>query len=306
MNLRSVDLNLLVILDALLREGGVTGAARRLNLTQPAVSIALSRARALFGDPLLVRSGAGMRPTPVAEALAPRLAEALGGVAGLFERSAFDPATSARRFVLTTSDLAELLLLPGLMADVRASAPQLTLALRSVEGIPLSGTEAREGRIDLTIGGMPKPAGPFEDAVLSDDDFVILARDGHPAFAKPIGVEAFAALPQALVTPQGHASGGPVDDALAGFGLTRFVALSLTRFAALPDLLARCDLVSCVPRALCGLPGFRTLVRAHALPFPSPRYSLRMVWHRRHSADPGHIWLRSLARGTASASQAAL
>ncbi len=300
MNLRRIDLNLLVILDALLREGGVSDAARRLNLTQPAVSVALSRARALFGDPILVRSGGSVRPTPFATSLAPRLADALDGVATLFDPQLFDPAASTRKFLLTTSDLAELLLLPGLMRDLRTAAPRVALTLRSVDGMPLAATEAREGQIDLTIGGMPRPEGPFEDATLFEDDFVIVARAGHPAFAREIDVEAFGALPQALVAPQGRTLSGPIDTALANHGLQRFIALSLTHFSALPEVLVQSDLVACVPCALYALPNFRDRVMAHALPFPSPRYALRMVWHRRHGADPGHLWLRDLVRKSAS------
>lgn len=298
MNLRSLDLNLLVILDALLRDGSVTGAALRLNLTQPAVSIALARARHLFGDPLLVRSGAGMRPTPAAEALAPRLAEALVGVSGLFAARGFDPATATRDFVLSTSDLAEMLLLPGLVARIRAAAPGVNLVLRSVDGVPLSSAEAREGRLDLTIGGMPKPDAPYSDAVLFEDDFVVLARPDHPAFALAPDLEGFAALPQALVSPQGRSPGGPIDAVLGRHGLARRIALTLTHFAALPAVLAQSDLIACVPRALASLPVFSGPVRAHPLPFASPRYAVRMLWHRRHAADPAHLWLRETVRAT--------
>jgi DNA-binding transcriptional LysR family regulator len=296
MNLRSIDLNLLVILDALLREGGVTGAALRLNLTQPAVSIALRRAREVFGDPLLVRSGAGMRPTPVATALAPRLAEALAGVAGLFSARVFDPATSARSFSLATSDLAEILMLPGLLSSLRRAAPGVSLVARSVEAVPLSSPEAREGDLDLTIGGMPVPGRPYLDAVLFEDHFVMLARPGHPALTRPLTVERFAALPQALVSPQGTSPGGPIDAALAGFGLTRHIALSLTRFAALPAVLAQSDLVACVPRALASQPAFAGPSESFPLPFASPGYAMRMLWHPRHDADPAHRWLRMIVQ----------
>jgi DNA-binding transcriptional LysR family regulator len=295
MNLRSIDLNLLVILDALLREGSVTGASARLNLTQPAVSIALRRAREMFGDPLLVRSGARMRPTPAAESLAPRLAEALVGVSALFATRGFDPATANREFVLSASDLAEILLLPDLMGRLRTAAPGVRLVIRSIDSVPVSSPDAREGQIDLTIGGMPKPDAPFEDAELFTDDFVLLARPDHPALARPLTIEAFAALPQAQVSPQGTRPGGPIDSALGGFGLTRHVALALTRFGTLPAVIAQSDLVACVPRALADLPGFTGPVRSHPLPFPSPTYALRMLWHRRHAADPAHRWLRGVA-----------
>ncbi|MBL9048225.1 MAG: LysR family transcriptional regulator [Tabrizicola sp.] len=302
MNLRTVDLNLLVILDALLREGGVTGAALRLNLTQPAVSIALRRAREMFGDPLLVRSGAGMRPTPAALALAPRLAEAMAGVSGLFSARVFDPATSTRSYCVSTSDLAEILMLPGLMSGLRAAAPGVSLVVRSVEAVPLSSPEARDGDLDLTIGGMPVPGKPYLDAVLFQDQFVMLARGGHPALTRPLTVERFAALPQALVSPQGTSPGGPIDTALAGFGLTRHIALSLTRFAALPAVLAQSDLVACVPRALASLPAYTGPAESFPLPFPSPGYTMRMLWHPRHDADPSHRWLRMIAQMAAPAS----
>ncbi|MFM7336558.1 MAG: LysR family transcriptional regulator [Tabrizicola sp.] len=293
--MRGLDLNLLVILDALLREGSVTSASARLNLTQPAVSIALRRAREMFGDPLLVRSGAGMRPTPAAEALAPRLAEALAGVSALFETRSFDPATANRTFILSASDLAEILLLPDLVGRLRTAAPGVRLVIRSVDSVPVTSVDAREGQIDLTMGGMPRPDAPFEDAELFSDHFVLLARPDHPALVRPLTIEAFAALPQAQVSPQGARPGGPIDTALGGFGLSRHIALALTRFGTLPAVLAQSDLVACVPRSLADLPGFAGPVRAHPLPFPSPTYALRMLWHRRHAADPAHRWLRGIA-----------
>ncbi|MGL5012588.1 MAG: LysR family transcriptional regulator [Paracoccaceae bacterium] len=303
MNLRNTDLNLLVIVDALLRDSSVTGAARRLNLTQPAVSIALTRARALFGDPLLVRSGAGMQRTAAAEALAPQITELLAGVASLFAPRAFDAGASKRSFLLATGDLAELLIMPGLVAQIRSQAPDVSLLFRSVDALPVSSVEAREGQLDLTIGGMPAAGAPFEDAVLFDDDFVVLARPDHPALARKLDIESFAALPQALVSPQGRSPGGPIDAALAARGLSRFIALSLTHFAALPAVLANSDLVACVPRALGTLPTFAGPTSAYPLPFPSPRYALRMLWHRRHTSDAAHLWLRGMVATSARSNQ---
>ncbi len=296
MDLRRIDLPLLVALQALLRDGSVTRAAARLHRTQPAVSAALARGRALFGDPLLVRAGARMVLTERARALAPRIDAALAGVAALVEPEGFDPARAERRFLVAANDLSEMLLLPALAAAVAAAGPGLALAVRSSEALPAGGPEGMEGRIDLVYAGVDLPA-PYVVRLLHEEGFVALARPGHPAFAAPPTAEAFAALPQVLVAPRGDGTGGPVDAALARIGLKRRVAVTVTRFAALPRMLAASDLVACVPSRFAALAA--GAAEAHPLPFPSPRFAMRLGWHRRHEADPGHRWLREAALAAA-------
>lgn len=288
MSLRGTDLNLLVILQAILTEGSVSRAAARLNLTQPAASQALSRARALFGDPLLVRDGAAMRPTPRAEALRGELTAALDGVAQLFAPPGFDPATARRAFVIAASDMGELLVLPPLIRRVLAEAPGCTLTIRSVEAQP------PDAAIDLAVIGGAAPEGPFEGLELYEESFVLLCRPDHPLLQGALTPERLAAQPHALVTPRGAGTAGPVDAALARLGLTRRIVLRLTSFASLPPLLAGSDLVAAVPARFAARPEVQALCRSHPLPFDSPRVPLRLVWHSRFAADPGHRWLRGL------------
>mgnify|MGYP002777740547 FL=1 len=301
MDPRRLDIPLLVALQAVLREGSVTAAAARLHRTQPAVSAALARARALFGDPLLVRSGARLVPTERARALAPRIDAALAGVAGLLAPEGFDPARAERRFLATANDLSEMLLLPALAAAVAAAGPGLSLVLRSSEALPAGGPEGMEGRMDLVYAGVGLPA-PYVTRVLFEEGFVVIARPGHPAFARPPSAEGFAALPQVLVAPRGDGGGGPIDEALARRGLRRRVAVVVTRFAALPAMLAASDLVACVPSRFAALAG--GAVEAHPLPFDGPRFLMRLGWHRRHEGDPGHRWLRGAALAAAGAGAA--
>lgn len=289
MNLRRYDLNLLVVLDVLLAERSATAAARRLNLTQPAVSQALARAREVFGDPLLVRDGAGMVPTKFAHNLAPRLAQALAEVGRVLTPPTFDPATAVRDFVISGGDLAELAILPPMIARAAVAAPGCRMILRSVEAQPA------DAGIDLSVMGTDPPDGPFRQRQLGQERFVLLARHGHPALDRGLTAEAFAALPQALVSPRGTGMVGPVDTALAALGLRRQVRLSVTRFTTLPTILAATDLIAAVPASFADRPEVRAVCGQRSLPFASPVLTWRLVWHVVHDADPGNRWLRGLA-----------
>lgn len=288
MSLRGTDLNLLVILQAILAEGSISRAALRLNLTQPAVSQALARARDLFGDPLLVRNGAGMSPTPRAVALAPDLTLALAGVARLFAPAGFDPASARREFTLSASDMGELLVLPSLVAQVLDKAPGCSVTIRSVEAQPPG--EA----VDLAVIGGKVPEGAFDSHALYDESFVLLAHPAHPLLKGALTPARFAAQPQALVVPRGSGHSGPVDASLADLGLARRIVLRLTSFASLSQVLATSDLVAAVPSRFAALPEVQAKCASRPLPFASPQVTLRLVWHRRYQADPGHRWLRGL------------
>jgi DNA-binding transcriptional LysR family regulator len=292
MNLRRVDLNLLVVIDALLAEGSVTAAARRLNMTQPAVSQALARARDLFGDPLLARSGRGLVMTPRAQALAPEIAALLARVAGLIGAAGFDPARSDRLFTLAAGDLAEPFLLPGLVTRMAAAAPRARLRLTWVRPDAGDGADAP----DLMIHGLPPPGGAVDSVDLVSGRYVMLARHGHPALQGALDPTGFAALTQALVSPRGAGFTGPLDAALAALGLRRHVAVALARFADLTEVLAGTDLVAAVPDVFAARPEVQARCGSRPLPFEAPRFTLRLLWHRRHAADPAHAWFRGLVR----------
>ncbi len=305
MSIRPAELQILVVLDAILAEGSVTRAAKRLNLTQPAVSQTLARARALFEDPLFVRTNGRMAPTARAAALSGKLESWMEATRGLFQPLEFNPATQKRDFALASNDFAECALLPPVVSAMRRMAPHVTLALRSVESAPLMGDEVREGRIHLIISGIAPPPGFIEEA-LYEEHFVLLARHGHPALTKRLTAAAFAAMDHALVSPQGVGLRGPVDDALKTLGLARRVMLSVSKFASLPRLLAGSDIVAAVPSRFAETPEASAFCGSAALPFPPPKFTMRLSWHPRFDADPAHAWFRNLVlkqvRATASRS----
>lgn len=287
MNLRRHDLNLLVILEAVLREGSISAAARRLNLTQPAVSQALARARAMFGDPLMVRSGRGLQPTPRGVELRSELGDLLGRVGALIEGPGFDPARARRSFTIATSDLGEAIVLPAVLGRMTSAAPGCRFDIRPPrhdfgEDIP-----------DLILMGAPPPEGPWHAQDLFEDRFVHVAAKGHPSLQGPLTAKAFAALPQALVSPRGDGDWGPVDTALAAMQLRRNVRLTITRFATLPAILAESGLVAAIPARYAALPAVRSLCDVRPLPVEVPPFTIRMVWHRTRDADPAQRWLRS-------------
>jgi DNA-binding transcriptional LysR family regulator len=294
MTIRAQHLQLLVVLHALLEEQSVTRAALRLNLTQPAVSQALARARKLFEDPLFQRVGTRMVPTPRARALAEEIGGWMEATRAILDPAGFDPASEQREFLISSNDFAELHLLPPVVAAVRREAPNVTISLRSVESSPLSGRDVREGRVDLVVAGIEPPAG-FVERALYDEHFVLLARHGHPALRRPLSPAAFAAIPQALVSPQGIGNRGPIDNVLAGLGLARTIALSVTRFTSLAALVARTDLIAAVPSRFAQRPEIRAICASTDLPFPPPRFTMRLAWHQHFESDAGHRWLRELA-----------
>lgn len=287
MNLRRHDLNLLVILEAILSEGSISRAAARLNLTQPAVSQALNRARGMFGDPLMMRDGRGLRPTARALILRDEIAALLERTREVIEGSGFDPQTSQRRFAISTADLGEFLVLPDALSRLHRESPACRIEVQPARH------DLTQDMPDVALMGAPPPDGGWLVQDLYEDHFVLLARPGHPALRGALDVAGFAALPQALVAPRGGFS-GMVDDALAQAGYARQVVLSLPRFAALPLVLARSDLVAAVPSRFAALPFVRALCAARRLPLAVPPFRMKLVWHVTRDSDAGGAWLRRL------------
>lgn len=289
MKLRNFDLNLLVIVEVVLTELSITRAAKRLNLSQPAVSQAMARARDVFGDELLAREGSSAVLTPLARRLLPQLKEFCSKAEGLVAQPAFDPATAQLEFTICANDLSEALILPPLISRVAIASPGSRVLVRGPEPYLVNAA------IDLAVIGAPVPRGPFLSRDLYEDHFVVIARPDHPAMNDRISPEDFAALPQALVSPTGQGMVGPVDIALECLGLSRRIALSVTRFTTLPQIVASTDLIAAVPsRFAMQSSEIQAHCRVWPLPFESPRFTMRMVWHRMHDTDPAHQWLRGL------------
>jgi DNA-binding transcriptional LysR family regulator len=294
-HLANIDLNLLVVFDALVAEGHATRAAERIGLTQPAVSHALNRLRALFGDPLFVRSPRGMVPTSLAQDIAPSVRSILEQVEGVLRGGrAFDPAASTRQFVLGLSDYAAFVLLPRLTVRLDQEAPGVSLVVRNTSrsvGLPM----LEDGTVELIAGNFPEPPTHMREELLYEEDFICAGRGDHPNLGEPLDLNRYLALRHLQVSMKGNPS-GYVDAVLAEKGLKRNVAVTVGHFLMAPMLVDASYLVATEPRRLFTPLASRLPLRLLPPPIDIPLFRVMQTWHSRHDADSGHQWLRRILR----------
>ena len=287
------DLNLLVTLDVLLAEGSVARAARRLRLSPSAMSRALARLRETTGDPLLVRAGRGLVPTPRAlelRDLVGRLVQE--GEAVLRPAETPDLGRLVRTFTLRTSDGFVENFGAGLIARVAEDAPGVRL--RFVPKLDKDSTPLREGTVDLETGVVGETTGPEVRAqALFRDRFVGAVRVDHPLGRGEITPSRFAAGRHILVSRRGRDT-GPIDDALRSLGLERDIATVVGGFATALALARATDLIASVPERHTA--NLRAGMHSFPLPIPAPPITVSMLWHPRLDADPAHRWLRGCVR----------
>lgn len=297
MNLATFDLNLLRVLDALLREGSTVRAGQRIGLSQPAVSAALGRLRAALGDPLMVRDGQSLQPTEFALGLAQPLRQLLEETERLLSRPVFDPATAKATFRIAAPDFFTEMLLPDLMARLERTAPNVTLRYTDALSASLWG-DLREGRLDLML--LPQAICPdwLENEVVLRSTYRIVVRKGHPVLSR-LNLAEGAAIPLDLYGSLRHvafrvieAEPEEVDRVLAGLGCTRNVVLTVPSFTAVWRAVSASDLVGIVPRRQAERAATAAGLTVHALPFALPVASISQAWHRRNAAAPGLTWLR--------------
>lgn len=283
------DLNLLITLDVLLDEGSVTRAARRLRLSPSAMSRALARLRETTGDPLLVRAGRELVPTPRALELRARVGPLLGEVlAVLAPKQALDPRQLAQTFTLRASDGFVENFGPALLAHIGAQAPGVRL--RFVQKVDRESVQLREGSIDLETGVIGSLTSPeVRTRRLFGDRFVGVVRNGHALAQGDISAERYAAGQHVLVARRDQDT-GPMDDALAALGLQRTIASIVGGFTAALALAAGSDLIATVPERHTG--NLRAGMFSFALPLGMPDLTVSLMWHPRMDADPAHRWLR--------------
>jgi DNA-binding transcriptional LysR family regulator len=291
-DLSQVNLNLMVALDALIAERSVTRAARRLGVSQSAMSHSLRQLREIFDDTLLVRGKGGMQPTPRALRLAVPLAHALSSMRrALRGEEDFDPATSTRRFTLAMLDATAMILLPVLMTELREAAPGVDLDIVSFE--PRSyGLQLETGEVDLCVSVAFPDVPGVRLRRTSPHSFVCLVRQDHPCVGESLTLETWAKLPHILVSPQGSGGPGIVDTALAQHGLERRVAVRIRYFLAAPMLVAESDLVLTTTRALAGRFLENFPLRVLEPPVELPTFRVGAAWHERFQDDPASQWLR--------------
>ena len=303
-NLRSVDLNLLVVFDALITERNVTRAAARNGLSQPGVSKALNRLRYLFDDPLFVRRDRAMEPTARALELAGPIRGALADISRTLTLPAtFDPATVRATVKIATIDLYHTNLLPALIRYLRRHAPGVDLQVRANDCYRLHERLA-SGETDIAFAPLGARTSELSTEPLWNDRLIMLVGRDNP-LREPMSIESYAAA--AHLVDAGHvqvsADGvgtSVVDAILAARGLRRRIVLVLPSSAGVPFVVAATDLIATLPsRIVKGLPSVPN-VRVMTPPFPDVEVCPHMFWHRRTEADPLQAWLRSAIREIAS------
>jgi DNA-binding transcriptional LysR family regulator len=295
---RRIDLNLLVALHALLEERSVTGAARRLALTQPTVSAMLTRLRKQFDDPLFVRTQRGILPTPRAQALAPVLRNWLNDAQALVAKDRFDPSVAKLTVSLSANDYIQATLVVPFIKKLRSQAPQMRLAIRNPQFSNIIGA-LTEGELDLCVTTAREvSSADLYSRTLYEERYVGVVRKAHPLKAN-VTLDQFCRYPHVVVSPTEGRFLGPTDQALAAVGRRRSVLLSAPGFLVVPEILQTDDLIAVLPeRVLCGrMNGLRTFNP----PVPVPGFSVLLLWHKRVHKDPALQWMRELLASTASA-----
>jgi DNA-binding transcriptional LysR family regulator len=286
-------LNLFRVFLALMEERSVTRAAARLGITQPALSNSLSRLRDTLRDPLFIRERYGMKPTQLAEQIAPTIEAALAQLGDLvLHQQEFRPGEAERLFTIAPNSYVELVLMPALVARLREIAPRIKLRMTPF-GSDLAETGVVSGDTAMVLGRIVDPPDNLIVQHLMDDGLACVVRKDHPDVRDRITRDQYERLKHVNVVPPGRLRAG-LFQALDQHKLKRDVAVSVTHFLAVPEMLAVTDYCSTLPRLIC-----RSLERDPRLKvLPAPAnlgtFPVQMAWHVRYRHDPAHKWLRSL------------
>ncbi len=288
----SIDTRLLSVFDEIYRARSVSLAADALELGQPAVSVALSKLRHHFGDPLFVRTSSGMAPTPFADGLASRVRTAMEALeAVLGHRNDFDAEKSTRIFRICMADISQLVLLPRLWPKLRLSAPGIRIDI-----LPLSndtGDKLETGEVDFALGVMPQLVTGIYQKMLFKQSFVCLVGKNHPRICDSLTLADFEKEDHAAVSSSGWV---PIiiDREIARQGIIRRIALQIPNFLGAAFVAENTDLIVTIPTRLGDLISGRGSFRTFPVPFPLPDYDVKLHWHERFHHEEGNRWLRRM------------
>lgn len=293
MHVNTLDLNLLKVLEALLRTLSVTQAAQQLGLSQSATSHALQRLRTSLGDPLFVRTSKGLQPTSHALVISEPVQEALRLLGSCMQSAvAFDPASTTRTFTLFITDIGDVVLLPPLLAHFREHAPLARLRTLGSSYKEIA-RQLESGNVDIAVTVLPKLGAGFYQQTLFRERYVCIVRRDHPGIGERMAAEQFRQASHALVTAEGTGH-EVIEQVLDARGLSSRVVLRIPHFLAVPTLVAQSDLVATVPRQLALAAAANHPIRILEHPLRLPAYGVNQFWHERLNADPGHRWLRGV------------
>lgn len=293
-NIRELDLNLLVGFEALIIERSVSGAARRARLSQPAMSNLLARLRKTFEDPLFERAGQRMIPTARARQLAAPIGDALNVIRkAISERPSFTPSTADVRYTIGTTDYAEVVILPNLLRTIKRCAPKIALQMKRLKGIfdmPVAELDA----CDFALGFFPlplPPGGGLNGTTLFQERFVGIISKRHPMARQKFGLRQFLSLEHIRVD---YSEEGPglIGDAIQKIGHRRKVGLIVPHLVTVPFLTAHSEMMGIAPLRLARTLSPSLGLRIVELPLEMPPLTMSLVWHERHQQDVAHRWFR--------------
>lgn len=292
MNIGSLDLNLLVAFDAIEQERNITVAANRIGISQPAMSNALARLRRTFNDPLFVRTGRGMEPTPFAKKLSRPIRRSCSLINDALRTAGnFEAATSRRKFVFYMSDIGEKVNLPIIMPHLQKMAPNITI---KVSRIPQRDAQdaMMAGDVDIALGLFPSLAGGFYEQKLYRDTFVCIVRADHPKIGDTLTRKQFVEMSHGVVSFAGTGHDAAVEKTLARQRIKRHIGLVVQHFATLPMTISRTDLIATIP--LKAAQSFSNLTQIKMLkpPINIPGFEIKQHWHERYHYDPANRWMR--------------
>lgn len=294
------DLNLLPVLLVMMEERNVTRAAERLGITQPALSNALNRLRETLNDPLFIRERYGMRPTPKAEQLAQVVSAALSSLDNvILGQQDFDPLQATRLFTLAPNSYVEFIMMPAIVARLRVCAPGIRLRLTPF-GNDVTETGVISGNTDMVLGRIVDPPDNLVVQHLMNEGLACVVRADHPLVGNTLSADLYEQLRHVNVLPPGRMRAG-LYQALEQRGLRRQVAVSVTHFLAVPEMIAVTDYCATLPRLICQHLSRDERLRIVPAPVDLGTFPVEMGWHARYRDDSAHRWFRSLMVETAQA-----
>ncbi|MFZ6874447.1 LysR family transcriptional regulator [Undibacterium sp. Di27W] len=290
---KDIDLNLLVVFQEVYQDRQISSVARKLGLSQPAVSNALARLRRSFDDELFVRTATGMQPTALAEQLAEPVALALTHITQALNRQEnFDPTSSKRHFTIAMTDVGEVYFMPILAEFLHTQAPQVQLSTVRASDIDLK-TEMESGRVDLAIGAFDHLSDAWYQRRLFKQNYVCLFRQSHPLAADRLEMKDFLAA-RHLIVASNENPYAKVNQSLEKAGISAAAHLRVPHFVAVPYIVSSNDLLVTVPQKLAERAAAPFGLRYVKPPLRLPALQTNMFWHRRYNQDAGNQWLRGL------------
>lgn len=301
LNLRSLDLNLLPIFEALMREQHLSRAAEQLAMSQPAVSSALKRLRISFNDELFVRTARGLIPTARAIELQTAIKPALSLIQDGCMASHFNPDISEQVLSISMNAASEYLIAPYLFQWLQAEAPRMKLTLQPdhIDDIP---TRLKEGQLDFALDYVAFDDSQFKSCVIAEEDLVVICRQNHQSIQHNISLEEFQILPQASLVPRSSQThklsqlrGTPIEQLMGKDLPKRNITLYASSFVAIPNIVAQSEIIAIVPKRIAQQYNqtHKQTLNCLPLPFSYPQVQMKLLWHKSRDGDPAHQWLRN-------------